>query len=108
MVTVFHDGIHTCVARHLFELSEEVKEKISSGGTTITKSTEDAIIDCLKEGNPCWNDVYEIVILLYSRKNSTMSNKKQMLNIFLMVIVLIQWHHSDLNSLERILSLYSD
>ena len=53
MVTVFHDSIHICLARELFEISEEVKEKISSGGTTITKLTEDTIIDCLKEENPC-------------------------------------------------------
>ena len=32
IVTVFPDDIHTCVARQLFEISEEVKEKISSGG----------------------------------------------------------------------------
>ena len=69
MVTVFHDGSHTCVAMQLFEVSEEVEKKINSGGTTITKSTEDPIIDCLKEENPLWNDLYKIA-------NSTLEQEK--------------------------------
>ena len=88
MVTVFNDGIHTCVARQLFKMSEEVKEKISSGGTTITKSTEDVIIYCLKEENPCWNDVYRVAnSTLEQEKLYHAKKKKQMLKIFLMIIV---------------------
>ena len=34
------------------------KSKINSGGTTITKSTEIEIIDCLKKENPARNDVH--------------------------------------------------
>ena len=91
MVTVFHDGIHTCVARQLFEISEEVKEKVSSGGTTITKSREDTIVDCSKEDNPCWNDVYRIASsTLEQEKLYYVTKKKQILKILLMVIVLKQ------------------
>ena len=60
MVTVFHDSIYTCVAWQLLGILEEIEEKINFGGTILTKSTEDAITDCLKEENPHWNEVYRI------------------------------------------------
>ena len=108
MVTVFHDGIHICLARELFEISEEVKEKISSGGTTITKLTEDTIIDCLKEENPCWNDVFRIANSILEQEKLYYAKQKANAKSFfhghsLEVVALL-----DLNSLERIHSFYFD
>ena len=77
MVTVFHNGIYNCVARQLFEISEEVKKKVSSGGTTITKSTEDAIIDWLKEQNPCWNDMDRIANSTFEQEDLYYAKKSK-------------------------------
>ena len=48
-IKVFHNGYHTCEARKSFKHTEEVNKKLSQDRFTVTKATEDAIIDCLKE-----------------------------------------------------------
>ena len=69
LVTVYHDGYHTCEAKIIFKMSDEVKDKINTEGSTVTKLSEDAIIDCLKEETPCWDDVYRVA-------NSTLEHEK--------------------------------
>lgn len=72
----YHDGIHTCVASQLFLISGKIEEKVHSGGTTITKSTEGAIIDCFKKENPRWNDVYRIANSTLEQGKLNYANKK--------------------------------
>ena len=53
----------------MLKISDEVKEKINAEGSTVTRLSEDAIIGCLKEETPCWNDVYRVA-------NSTLEQEK--------------------------------
>ena len=47
--------------RKLFVLSEGVNKKLTSG-TTVTRSTEDAIIDLLKKDELCLDNIYKIAV----------------------------------------------
>ena len=59
-VKVFHNGCHICEARKPFKHTEEVNKKLSQDRCTVTRATEDAIIDCLKEGELSWENVFNI------------------------------------------------
>ena len=74
-VKVFHNGYYTCEARKPFKYTEEVNEKLSQDSCTVTRATEDAIIDCLKEDEP-WENVFIIADSTLEREKLYYAKKK--------------------------------
>ena len=68
-VKISHNGYHTCEARKPFREAQEVNNKISQDRCTVKKATKDAIIDCLKESKPSWENMSHI-------SDSTMEKQK--------------------------------
>ena len=75
-VKVFHNGYYACEARKPFKYTEEVNEKLSQDSCTVTRATEDAIIDCLKEDEPSWENVFIIADSTLEREKLYYAKKK--------------------------------
>ena len=72
-VKVFHNGYHTCEERKPFKQTAEVNKKLNK---TVTRATEDESIDCLKEGEPCWKNVFNITGSTLEREKLCYAKKK--------------------------------
>ena len=75
-VKVFHNGYHTCEARKPFKHTEEMNKKLSQDRCTVTRATEDTIIDCLKEDERSWQNVFNIADSTLEREKLYYAKKK--------------------------------
>lgn len=76
-VTVYHTGFHTCAARKPFVQTEEVNQRLSQNGVTVTRSTEDAIIDGIKADETSWEEVHRIADSTLDREKLYYTKKKE-------------------------------
>ena len=53
-----------------------MNEKLSQGSCTVTRATEDAIIGCLKEEEPSWENIFTIADLTLEREKLYYAKKK--------------------------------
>ena len=53
-----------------------MNEKLSQNSCTVTRATEDAIIDCLKEDEPSWENVFIIADSTLEREKLYYAKKK--------------------------------
>ena len=75
-VKVFHNCYRTCEARKLFKHTEDVNKKLSQDRCTVTRATEDVIINCLKEDEASWENVFNIADSTLEREKLYYAKKK--------------------------------
>ena len=75
-VKVFHNCYRTCEARKLFKHTEDVNKKLSQDRCTVTRATEDVIINCLKEDDASWENVFNIADSTLEREKLYYAKKK--------------------------------
>ena len=59
-VKAFYKGYPTCKARKLLKHRKEINKNLTQDMCNVTRTAEDAIINCLKEDEPSWENVFHI------------------------------------------------
>jgi hypothetical protein len=76
-VTVFHAGVHTCVARNRPEVPEDVREKLKAGATA-GKAAEDVIIDeFLNSDDIDWEQIEKLTACVLDEEKVRNAKKKE-------------------------------